>query len=250
MEQAAIDYPNYGFDSHRGYPSRSHIIALHQYGPCPLHRQSCKPVQGRELTRKDFGASLAAVATTFLLTPTQESRAVTNDPKTGIALPDVGEIESSIPKDWTNVDNPLDGSKSVLGRLDSSSDSIFYSEPRFVEHVDTQAARGMTNYISQIAITPETTSVLDLCSSWTSHIVTTIPLQRIAGLGMNSKELQANAALTEWTVQDLNEKPSLPYSDASFDAVLLQLSIDYLTHPLEVCKEVICSGRDAQFMKL
>jgi SAM-dependent methyltransferase len=97
----------------------------------------------------------------------------------------------------------------------------------------------MTNYISQVAIVPGTKSVLDLCSSWTSHISTPqVPLQRVAGLGMNAKELEANKVLTEWTVQDLNEKQVLPYPDAAFDVVLLQLSIDYMTKPLQVCKEI------------
>lgn len=95
----------------------------------------------------------------------------------------------------------------------------------------------MTNYISQVAIVPSTQSVLDLCSSWTSHISTQVPL-RVAGLGMNAKELKGNSVLTEWTVQDLNEKTVLPYQDAAFDVILLQLSIDYLTRPLQVCKEI------------
>ena len=65
-----------------------------------------------------------------------------------------------------------------------------------------------------------------------------VPLERVAGLGMNAKELQANKALTEWTVQDLNQRPVLPYADNSFDVVLCQLSIDYLNKPLEVCQEI------------
>jgi SAM-dependent methyltransferase len=96
----------------------------------------------------------------------------------------------------------------------------------------------MTKYISQAAIVPETRSVLDLCSSWTSHISTPVPLVQVAGLGMNAKELEANSVLTEWTVQDMNEKAVLPYHDAVFDVILLQLSIDYLTRPLQVCKEM------------
>jgi ribonuclease HII len=241
MHQAAKDYPDYGFQDHRGYPTRSHVLALHNLGPCPLHRKSCKPVQGKELSRKDFGASLV-LAAALLLAPT-ESRATTYDPKTGASLPDPGEIESAIPQDWLGIDNPLGGdstsSQSLsMGRLDSSSDAIFYNEPRLVEHVDTQCVQLMTTYISQNAIVPGTQSVLDLCSSWNSHISTQIPLQRVAGLGMNAKELESNSVLTEWTVQDLNEKPVLPYHDAAFDVILLQLSIDYLTRPLEVCKEM------------
>jgi SAM-dependent methyltransferase len=57
---------------------------------------------------------------------------------------------------------------------------------------------------------------------------------------MNAKELEANKALTEWTVQDLNKNKyvQLPYENNSFDVVMCQLSIDYLIHPLEVMKEV------------
>jgi SAM-dependent methyltransferase len=55
---------------------------------------------------------------------------------------------------------------------------------------------------------------------------------------MNAEELRGNAALTEWTVQDLNKDPALPYATDSFDCVLCQLSIDYLTRPLQVCREI------------
>ena len=61
----------------------------------------------------------------------------------------------------------------------------------------------------------------------------------MAGLGMNAKELEANKSLTEWTVLDLNADTNvkLPYDDESFDVIVLQLSIDYLIHPLQVMKE-------------
>jgi SAM-dependent methyltransferase len=94
----------------------------------------------------------------------------------------------------------------------------------------------MTDYVSSTV--KDSQAVLDLCSSWTSHISPDQPIPRVAGLGMNSKELQANPVLTDWAVQDLNDKPVLPYKDDEFDVVLCQLSIDYLTKPLEVCKEV------------
>jgi len=172
--------------------------------------------------------------------------ATTTDPRTGISLPDVGEIEAAVPKDWRAVDNPFtsDDPKSLFGRLDSSDDGKFYDDPRFVEHVDEQAIQRMTQYISKVAIPPETNgqfALLDLCSSWTSHIDVDDGRRRIgrvAGLGMNARELQSNPVLTEWVVRDLNTDPILPYEDNSFDCVLCQLSIDYLTRPLEVCKEV------------
>merc|ERR1711871_308856 len=44
--------------------------------------------------------------------------------------------------------------------------------------------------------------------------------------------------LTDFVVQDLNRSPTLPYADASFDAVTCTVSVDYLTRPLEVLSEV------------
>jgi SAM-dependent methyltransferase len=162
--------------------------------------------------------------------------------KTGILLPSVGEIEASIPSTWDEEnDNPLYNRdiKSAFSRLDNTPDTLFYTEPRFVEHVDENAVKTMTSYIST-RLLHSGDSVLDLCSSWTSHIDQqqqpqqqqgggvgeTLNLKRVAGLGMNAKELKANT-----------NNIKLPYTDSSFDIVLLQLSIDYLISPLEVLKE-------------
>jgi ribonuclease HII len=38
-------YPQYGFDQHKGYPTASHLAALAEFGPCPEHRTSYKPVR-------------------------------------------------------------------------------------------------------------------------------------------------------------------------------------------------------------
>ena len=102
------------------------------------------------------------------------SQAMITDPKTGIALPSPGEIESAIPSDWSAFENTfVDGDKSQFARLDTTPDSLFYTDARFVEHVDENAVRKMTEYISRDAIRPNDT-VLDLCSSWTSHIDTSM----------------------------------------------------------------------------
>jgi SAM-dependent methyltransferase len=151
------------------------------------------------------------------------------------ALPFAGEIESAIPSDWNEVENPFEGgAASQFARLDFTPDSRFYMEPRFVEHVDDNAVRIMTNYIGTVVGTED--DVLDLCSSWTSHLK--VQPKLVVGLGMNEKELSANPSLTSWNVQDLNENPHLPYTENAFSVVLCQLSIDYLTQPLEVLKEV------------
>jgi hypothetical protein len=186
-----------------------------------------------------FQSSIAAVLGVNLLSQSP-ANAIMTDPKTGIALPSPGEIETAIPSDWNDIENPfIDGDKSQFARLDSSSDSLFYADPRFVEHVDDNAVKTMTRYVSNDAITNDNDTVLDLCSSWTSHIDSSIIAPKsVVGLGMNEKELKSNPSLTSWNVQDLNVNPKLPYADNSFSVVLCQLSIDYLTKPLQVLKEV------------
>jgi hypothetical protein len=70
--------------------------------------------------------------------------------------------------------------------------------------------------------------ILDLCSSWVSHIPITAPVGMVFGLGMNAEELQRNSILSERVVSNLNDpqvKGSLPYQSNSFHAVLLQLSM-------------------------
>lgn len=196
------------------------------------------------LQRRQFLSYISTVVPFAITTSswTQPADAAVRDLKTGILLPLVGQIESAIPQTWDEDDNPFTSlSDNVyFSRLDASDDKIFYSEPRFVEHVDQQAVDSITSYVTNKLLQPGD-SVLDLCSSWTSHIMPgKLELSRVAGLGMNAKELEANKALTEWTVQDLNKNKyvQLPYENNSFDVVMCQLSIDYLIHPLEVMKEV------------
>ena len=80
--------------------------------------------------------------------------------------------------------------------------------------------------------------VLDICSSWVSHYPQNLKLGRVAGTGMNERELRANTQLTEFTQRDLNKVPQLPYKDRSFDVVTCVVSIDYLTKPVQILKEV------------
>ena len=42
------EYPQYGFSSHKGYPTPDHLAALNQWGPSPIHRQSFKPVKNHQ----------------------------------------------------------------------------------------------------------------------------------------------------------------------------------------------------------
>jgi len=44
-------YPGYGLAQHKGYGTREHLACLHRLGPCPIHRQSFRPV--RDITRQE-----------------------------------------------------------------------------------------------------------------------------------------------------------------------------------------------------
>ena len=120
-------------------------------------------------------------------------------------------------------------------RADESPDARFYAAPRLVHHIDAGAQAAVTALYR--AHVPEGGNVLDLMSSWTSHLPPDVAYGRVAGLGMNADELAANPRLTEWAVQDLNERPALSYGDAAFDAVLCCVSVQYLTRPAEVFSE-------------
>jgi hypothetical protein len=119
-----------------------------------------------------------------------------------------------------------------FARQDESADENFYTEARLVAHIDQVTIDALTQYYREFI--PAESDVLDLMSSWISHLPTDVPLGRVEGLGMNAEELAHNPQLTGWCVHNLNETPDLPYEPASFDRLLIVVSIQYLTRPLEV----------------
>lgn len=125
-------------------------------------------------------------------------------------------------------------------RYDESSDQGFYAQPRFVTHIDDAAIAALTRYYEKV-LPPSGSSdaaILDMCSSWISHYPKGYTLGRISGTGMNEAELKRNSVLTDYSVQDLNVTPKLPYEDGTFDVITNVVSVDYLTKPLEVFKEM------------
>lgn len=121
-------------------------------------------------------------------------------------------------------------------REDMSADRFFYEAPRFVTHIDEATIEALTGLYAEII--PPDARVLDLMSSWVSHLPADRPFNRVAGLGMNAEELRDNRQLTDWAVHDLNADPTLPYEDEAFDIALCAVSIQYLTRPVEVFQEV------------
>ena len=120
--------------------------------------------------------------------------------------------------------------------MDQSADILFYSAPRFVTHIDDTAIAAVTSYYRSVL--SEDDDVLDICSSWVSHLPAELPLGRVVGVGMNARELEANERLTEFVQADLNASPKLPFDDCSFDACLNVVSVDYMCRPQELFEEM------------
>ncbi len=123
-------------------------------------------------------------------------------------------------------------------RDDPTPDDRFYAPTRLVTHIDDVAIEAVGALYAELGVdgaAAEPRRVLDLMSSWVSHLLS--PPTELVVLGMNDAELAANRAATERVVRDLNADPSLPFPDASFDAVLCCVSVDYLVHPVEVLAE-------------
>ncbi len=121
-------------------------------------------------------------------------------------------------------------------RADSAADEIFYAQPRMVHHIDGQA-RQFINRVYRRFIQPGE-RVLDLMSSWVSHLDGIAPPAKITGLGMNRQELGANAQLNDFLVHDLNRDPHLPWGDPAFDVAICTVSVEYLVEPDTVFAEV------------
>jgi len=121
-------------------------------------------------------------------------------------------------------------------REDESDDALFYREPRLVTHLDDEAIGALTAFYRQVI--PDGAHVLDLMTSWVSHLPVGKPLSGVAGVGLNAVELGANPVLTERLVQDLNRDPVFPWPDGRFDVAVVTVSVQYLTRPAEVFREV------------
>lgn len=124
----------------------------------------------------------------------------------------------------------------MFARVDETPDADFYTEPRLVAHIDPETIAALTDFYEEFV--PPGADVLDLMSSWISHLPTHITYGRVAGLGMNTEELAANPRLSEYCVHDLNNQPDLPFEPDSFDAALITVSIQYLIRPVEVLRSV------------
>lgn len=121
-------------------------------------------------------------------------------------------------------------------RAAAGPDDEFYEKPRLVDHIDRTAIRQIERLYGRLL--PRGGRLLDLMTSWKSHLPEALAPAQVTGLGMNLAELEANPVLGERVVHDLNLDPRLPFADASFDGAVCTVSVEYLVKPFEVFAEM------------
>ncbi|KAG2446475.1 hypothetical protein HYH02_008466 [Chlamydomonas schloesseri] len=122
-------------------------------------------------------------------------------------------------------------------KLDTGDDRGFYDVPRLVKHVDDGFLDQVTELYRQRI--PEGGAVLDLCSSWVSHLPPEVTYSKVVGHGMNAAELARNPRLDSFFVRNLNTNPDgWAAADQSFDAVVCCVSVQYMQQPEKVFAEV------------
>ena len=124
----------------------------------------------------------------------------------------------------------------AFAKQDTGDDGAFYAPPRLVTHIDAAATEALTAHYA--AVLPADGVILDLMSSWVSHLPRDLNPREVIGHGMNAAELAANPRLSRWFVRDLNRAPNLPLADDSCDAALCCVGVQYLQHPVTVFTEV------------
>jgi hypothetical protein len=124
----------------------------------------------------------------------------------------------------------------AFDKEDAGADRDFYEAARLTTHIDDAAIAALTDAYRDLL--PAGGVVLDLMSSWVSHLPDEVRYSEVIGHGMNAEELAANPRLSRWFVQDLNRDPALPLADASLDAAAICVGVQYLQQPIAVLREV------------
>ncbi len=124
----------------------------------------------------------------------------------------------------------------AYAREDESPDGGFYGFPRKVVHIDDGAIVALGALYAEVL--PPGGRLLDLMSSWRSHLPARAQAGEVVGLGMNAEEMGDNPQLTKSVVHDINRDPRLPFGDAEFDGAMCAVSIQYVTHPVLVFREL------------
>lgn len=121
-------------------------------------------------------------------------------------------------------------------RDDESADDRFYVMPRKVVHIDDGAIAALGTVYADVL--PAGGRLLDLMSSWRSHLPAGFRAGQVVGLGLNAEEMADNPQLAAHVVHDVNREPRLPFGDAEFDGAMCAVSIQYVIHPVRFLREI------------
>ena len=124
----------------------------------------------------------------------------------------------------------------AFAKEDPGDDADFYAEARLETHIDDPAIAALTDFY-RVALPPGGV-VLDLMSSWISHLPDDVAYGEVIGHGMNAEELAANPRLDRWFIQDLNQDPVLRLATASLDAAMICVGVQYLQQPVAVMSDL------------
>ena len=122
-------------------------------------------------------------------------------------------------------------------KLDESNDEEFYSDPKFVYHLDANFRQYLSNvYKTEIA---DYSTVLDLMSSWDSYLPKEKKYKKVIGHGLNKQELQKNKIFDSYWIQNFNLNQEIPLDSGSVDYCLMVAAWQYLQYPENLTKEIV-----------
>src|SRR5579863_8397908 len=102
--------------------------------------------------------------------------------------------------------------------------------------VDDAALAAITDLYREVM--PAGGAILDVMSSWVSHLPPEVDYRRVVGLGIDACVLAENPFLDEWRVQDLNHDPHLKFATGEFDGAAICGAVQHFTRPAEVIHEI------------
>ena len=130
-------------------------------------------------------------------------------------------------------------------KLDETNDEEFYSDPKFVYHLDANFRQYLSDlYESEIS---NNSIVLDLMSSWDSYLPKGKKYKKVIGHGLNKQELKKNKIFDSYWIQNFNLNQEIPLDQESVDYCLMVAAWQYLQYPEKITKEISrilsCQGK-------
>ena len=114
-------------------------------------------------------------------------------------------------------------------KLDESNDEDFYSDPKFVYHLDANFRKYLSSvYTNEIK---DCSRILDIMSSWDSYLPSCKKYKQVIGHGLNKDELEKNKVLNSFWTQNFNINQNIPLDNNSIDYCLMVAAWQYLQYP-------------------